>query len=624
MPLRLVRVLLLLALPAGILMLSVASSASTSGDSANLWIDASGGSCARQATPAAYSDGTACSSMQAAVQACQPGDVIRMRAGTYPSQDVTAIKTSPGCTIIGDPGTTTGSIALAGAWVAVQNFTVNGSIGASDVGTGLPNHVTYQDVDVNGDVFWDGGDSITWRGGRLHDVSCNCEGHMVIQGYPYPISNVTVDGVQFDHLTRNSACISISCHNEVIRIDDNASNVRIANSTFLNNDPNSATIFVGHKNCTSCGAPSVNEASHLTIENNFFDSSGAAYYTVETPCTHSLLAYNTFLKAPYPTSCDSSIPDNSDLRYVGNLGLHPTSGCAGGSGISFDHNVWIATGSAALTNCGSTDKAVSSGGFASDGFHLTSSSPAVDAGSTTYCPARDHDGDARPQSGAPPCDAGADQLTASSTGGTPTTTTTTPTTTSTTPTTTTTTPTTTTTTPTTTSTTPTTTSTTPTTTTTTPSTTTTSPTTLIGDGTVESQLDSDSAGMAEAFQATAVSSGALATLKVYVDSGSSATTLRAGIYTDANGHPGRLLSTGSLSAPGSGGWRTMALSGASLAAGQKYWIAVLGTGGKLAFRDRRGAGRSETSASRRLTALPATWTTGTVYTDGSLSSFATT
>lgn len=50
--------------------------------SANLWIDADGGSCARQATAGAYSDAAACSSSQAAYTAAACGDTVRYRAGT--------------------------------------------------------------------------------------------------------------------------------------------------------------------------------------------------------------------------------------------------------------------------------------------------------------------------------------------------------------------------------------------------------------------------------------------------------------------------------------------------------------------------------------------------------------
>lgn len=49
---------------------------------ANLWVDSSGGSCVRQASPATYVDAAACSTVQAAYNAAGCGDTVRVRAGT--------------------------------------------------------------------------------------------------------------------------------------------------------------------------------------------------------------------------------------------------------------------------------------------------------------------------------------------------------------------------------------------------------------------------------------------------------------------------------------------------------------------------------------------------------------
>ena len=73
---------------------------------------------------------------------------------------------------------------------------------------------------------------------------------------------------------------------------------------------------------------------------------------------------------------------------------------------------------------------------------------------------------------------------------------------------------------------------------------------LLGDQTVLPAGDSNSAGSAEAFKATATTTGTVATLSVYVDTGSTATTLIAGLYADAAGKPGALLGSGGLSGPG--------------------------------------------------------------------------
>ena len=94
-----------------------------------------------------------------------------------------------------------------------------------------------------------------------------------------------------------------------------------------------------------------------------------------------------------------------------------------------------------------------------------------------------------------------------------------------------------------------------------------------------------------------------------------------GLYSNNAGHPGSLLTSGTIAAPAAGQNNEVAVSAAPVTAGQTYWIAVLGKGGTVAFRDRGavGAGSSEASAQVGLTALPATWASGTAFTDGLLS-----
>jgi len=106
-----------------------------------------------------------------------------------------------------------------------------------------------------------------------------------------------------------------------------------------------------------------------------------------------------------------------------------------------------------------------------------------------------------------------------------------------------------------------------------------------------------------------------------VDAGSTAGSAVVGLYSNNAGHPGALLATGTITAPTAGQNNTVSVSSASVTAGQTYWIAVLGRTGTLKFRDRGtvGAGSSETSQQTALTSLPATWTTGTSFSDGLLS-----
>ena len=73
----------------------------------------------------------------------------------------------------------------------------------------------------------------------------------------------------------------------------------------------------------------------------------------------------------------------------------------------------------------------------------------------------------------------------------------------------------------------------------------------------------------------------------------------------------------------SGAWNRVSLPTVSLGAGTRYWIALLGTGGTLKFRDRccGGGANVEASSQSTLTTLPASWTTGATYKDGPASAY---
>jgi hypothetical protein len=147
---------------------------------------------------------------------------------------------------------------------------------------------------------------------------------------------------------------------------------------------------------------------------------------------------------------------------------------------------------------------------------------------------------------------------------------------------------------------------------------------LLGNSSVASLQDNDAAGLAEAFSFGAGASGTAHSLWIYVDSGSSASGLVAGLYADNSGHPGSLLASGSNSSLSAGQWNRVGLTPPPvLSSGTTYWLAVLGTGGQLNFRDlQRGSpGCSETSSQSNLTSLPSSWASGTGWTTCSLSAY---
>jgi hypothetical protein len=150
------------------------------------------------------------------------------------------------------------------------------------------------------------------------------------------------------------------------------------------------------------------------------------------------------------------------------------------------------------------------------------------------------------------------------------------------------------------------------------------PTIPLGNYSVASSQDNDAAGLAEAFNYTASASDSAQSISVYVDSGSSASGLAVGLYADNSGHPGSLLTSGSMSAPVAGQWNQVTLnSTATLSSGTTYWLAVLGTGGQLNFRDVNfGTGScSENSSQSDLMSLPSNWTSGATWTTCSLSAY---
>jgi hypothetical protein len=136
------------------------------------------------------------------------------------------------------------------------------------------------------------------------------------------------------------------------------------------------------------------------------------------------------------------------------------------------------------------------------------------------------------------------------------------------------------------------------------------PQVLVGDTRIESSVDNNSSGTAEAFPVQAVATGQVSSLSVYLDSSNSASTVRVGVYTSSKGHPQALLSSGVIANAVAGQWNSVAMPPLQLTSGTTYWLALLGVDGALSFRDRTGNCQSEVGRLANLSSLPATWTTG--------------
>jgi hypothetical protein len=111
---------------------------------------------------------------------------------------------------------------------------------------------------------------------------------------------------------------------------------------------------------------------------------------------------------------------------------------------------------------------------------------------------------------------------------------------------------------------------------------------LLGDTAIESHDDYNHAGLAEASPFRSRANGTLTSIEVYVDSHSAATSVAAGLYSNNNGQPARRLASGAVSSPKAGSWNAVSIQSTAVAFHHTYWIAVLGKGGVLYFRDRSG------------------------------------
>jgi hypothetical protein len=148
---------------------------------------------------------------------------------------------------------------------------------------------------------------------------------------------------------------------------------------------------------------------------------------------------------------------------------------------------------------------------------------------------------------------------------------------------------------------------------------------LAGSSTVESQTDTESAGEAEAFSQTATASGTAETAYLYIAASNTAKTVVVGIYSNTGSHPGTLLSTGSAKATAAGTWASVPIAHVLLTSGTAYWLAIMGEGGSIHYRDHPGGTcKSETSSQAGMAALATTWKTGASYKDCPGSVYVTT
>jgi hypothetical protein len=146
---------------------------------------------------------------------------------------------------------------------------------------------------------------------------------------------------------------------------------------------------------------------------------------------------------------------------------------------------------------------------------------------------------------------------------------------------------------------------------------------VLGVGHVQPVVDSAPAGQPVAFPFHALAGGTISDIDVYVDSTNQASKVTVGLYSAARRAPAKLLSTGSGQAPQNGAWNTFPITPVDVPSGSSYWIAVLGTGGAVAYRDRASACTGAGSTQADLSAMPGSFGTATQLTNCRISAYAT-
>ena len=144
---------------------------------------------------------------------------------------------------------------------------------------------------------------------------------------------------------------------------------------------------------------------------------------------------------------------------------------------------------------------------------------------------------------------------------------------------------------------------------------------LFGDRSIEPVRGRASAGQAQAFELTDAVNGKAQSIAFYVPARGSARIMTVGIYSNANGHPGTLLRSASVSAPKSRGWHAVSIKATTVYAGRRYWIALLSRGGAAYFRHHRQASCTVRQAIATGAKLAAAWRHGSYHADCRVSAY---
>jgi hypothetical protein len=409
---------------------------------ANLFVTTSGGtsSCTRQAGPRTFADapsGAKCDSFDAANDHCQNGDTVLVEAGSYSAQRVTGAngRTSM-CTIEADTGQTVTLAALdtQGDWLTVRGMSIPTTF---DVGghawTDSGSHIVGDDLDATGPeatvLFTDLGGTksptdITWKNSNM-----GTPGNTTIRrcatgnGAPFQIDgadNVTllsIDFWQFFPDQRATECGSSNgMHLEDVRINGGSNNARLNRVRFHDGSGDgSARIFVSGPGSDDLRV--VNSWLGVANGANGNPDNAVVLAAGGGTCTGYVFAYDSWVGGMNDSACPVKPAYYGDMATVPSYLACPGRAAAGNLWTFTDTksacpgSSWIAD-RLATTSCSQDADPYDcfhAYKVASDHWHLTAMSPAINAGENAQCTmyAGDMDIDGRPRIGV--CDVGPDE-----------------------------------------------------------------------------------------------------------------------------------------------------------------------------------------------------------------------
>ncbi len=372
---------------------------------ANLWVDTSGGSCARQATPGAWVDNQACS-WNAAYQAAQTGDVILVRGGSYGNVNIGPNKAS-----IAAPGVT---FRTATGENVVVNDLENGHIAGTAGGSNIS--------------FVGPASARTFRSDQASNI--------VVDGW-----NIDCNGCDNEQIFHLEAANNVVLRNSEVQDNKNNSLMWVSgtNLTFENNKIHDAGLPNGSASHTEClYAWSV---TNLTLKrNHFYHCSVMDVFITGNSTANGGFIENNIFEKPWENTgvisnsayafhfrtggAPSPDPNNWDFRYntfVGPLSIDPSENPVGSGGMrvignvflsgspcgqgntTFSYNAFVsgACGTSTVTN----SLATYLGGFTAAGdpgtYSLKAASVLRDRGNPGNYPAQDRTGAARYAGAAP-------------------------------------------------------------------------------------------------------------------------------------------------------------------------------------------------------------------------------